>query len=84
MNISKIERRALEMLSFGGRVIVEKDGRNALLDVSFVTREGWFMDGVGETEFRTLRRKKMILSRDGGDYRITRKGVEALQIARRR
>ncbi|AGT10930.1 YjhX family toxin [Paracoccus aminophilus] len=83
MNISKIERRALEMLSFGGRIIVEKAGRTTLVEVSFVSREGWFLDGIGEKEFRALRSKKLILSRNGGDYRITRKGIEALQQARR-
>lgn len=82
MNISRIERRALEMLSFGGRIAVEKDGKQ-IVEVHFISREGWFLAGYGLREFDQLRRKRLIVSRDGEAYRITSWGVAALSAARR-
>lgn len=67
------------MLSRGGRVVVEKDDRNKPLDADFVTREGWFMDGVGLREFLALRTKRMIRSSQGSDYFISRDGLLSLQ-----
>lgn len=82
MNISKKERKALEMLSLGGTIILEKDARNRPLEASFVTREGWSLDGAGLAEFKTLRSKRLIISQNGGHYRISREGVMSLQRAR--
>ncbi|WP_405030302.1 YjhX family toxin [Mycoplana sp. BE70] len=52
--------------SRGGRVVLEKDARNRPVDADFVTREGWFMDGVELREFLALRAKRMIRSIGGG------------------
>lgn len=82
MNISKIERRALEMLSFGGCIAVEKEGKQ-VHEAYFINREGWFLDGYGLREFDQLRRKKLIASQAGGPYRITRTGVQALSMSRK-
>ena len=82
MNISRNERKALEMPSFGGRVVVEKDAGKRLVSADFISRDGWFLDGFGVTEFENLRRKKLIASRNGGPYTITRTGVAALSMAR--
>ena len=72
MNISRNERKALEMLSFGGRVMVEKDDGKRLVSADFIR----------VAEFENLRRKKLIASRNGGPYTITRAGVAALSMAR--
>lgn len=82
MNISKIERRALEMLSFGGKVLVERDHRKRIVAADFVTREGWFLEGYGLSEFAQLRSKKLIISQNAGPYRITKLGVLALSRSR--
>lgn len=82
MNISRNERKALEMLSFGGRVMVEKDDGKRLVSADFISRDGWFLDGFGVNEFENLRRKKLIASRNGGPYTITKAGVAALSMAR--
>ncbi len=82
MNISRKERRALEMLSLGGTIIVEKDTRNKPLEASFVTREGWSLDGAGLAEFKVLKAKRLVVSRNGGNYTISRDGVVSLQRAR--
>lgn len=82
MNISKHERKTLEMLSLGGRIVVEKDDRNKPLDADFITREGWFLSGNGLKEFQSLRTKGYVASRNGGDYVITRDGLKAIQASR--
>jgi len=82
MNISKKERKALEMLSLGGKIILEKDARNRPLEAPFVTREGWFLDGAGLAEFKVLRSKRFIISRNGGHYTISREGILSLQRSR--
>ncbi|WP_374834157.1 YjhX family toxin [Paenochrobactrum pullorum] len=82
MNISKLERKVLEMLSRGGRVVLEKDERNKVIDADFITREGWFMDGVGLPQFINLRAKKLIRSTQGSDYYISRDGIVSLQTSR--
>lgn len=81
MNISKSERRALEMLSFGGTVRIEKNGKR-VISADFVNRDGWFLDGYGVSEFDQLRKKKMIASRNGAAYTITKVGVVALSLTR--
>lgn len=82
MNISKIERRVLNVLALGGRIVVEKDARGQIETIDCITREGWFLDGVDIALFRKLKAKRMIGSQNGGPYRITRRGIEALQLAR--
>lgn len=79
MNISKPERKALEMLSHGGRIVLEKDDRNHPVEVYFFTREGWILDGAGMKEFKALRTKRLIASKNGGHYAISRAGVQSLQ-----
>lgn len=79
MNVSKQERKALELLSLGGKISVEKDDKNRVVDASFITREGWFLDGVGLSEFQSLRTKRFVGSRRGEEYSITREGIKVLQ-----
>lgn len=82
MNISKVERRVLNVLALGGRIVVEKDARGHIEHVDCITREGWFLDGIDLPIFKKLKAKRMIGSHNSGPYRITRCGVEALQKAR--
>ncbi|WP_439633471.1 YjhX family toxin [Glycocaulis sp.] len=79
MNVSKQERKALELLSLGGKISVEKDDRSRVVGASFITREGWFLDGVGLSEFQSLRAKRLVSSRKGEDYSISREGIKILQ-----
>lgn len=79
MNVSKQERKALELLSLGGKISVEKDDKNRVVDASFISREGWFLDGVGLREFQSLRTKRFVGSKRGEEYSITSEGVKVLQ-----
>lgn len=83
MSISKIERRTLEMLSLGGKIVLEKDERNRPTQADFVTREGWFLDGSGLKEFRSLKTKGFVSSCNGGDYVISKDGLIALSLSRK-
>ncbi|MBL8569010.1 MAG: hypothetical protein JNK84_07985 [Phreatobacter sp.] len=82
MNISKTERRALDMLSTGGKIVLERDSRNRPVAADFISREGWFLEGYGFPEFQSLRAKRLIVSRNGGDYAISRDGALSLQKSR--
>jgi len=82
MSISKKERKALEILSFGGRIVVEKDDKKRVVTVDLINREGWFLDGFGADEFDKLLKKKLVASSSGKPYIITKKGLSALSISR--
>lgn len=83
MNISKVERRVLNALALGGHIAFQKDENGQIETLDCITREGWFLDGFDMSLFKKLRSKRMIVSHNGGPYRITRRGIEALQVARR-
>ncbi len=82
MNISRFERRILDMLAKGGRIEPEKDDKGKIIDVDFISREGWFLDGTDLQTFKRLRAKKLIASFNGSAYRISKQGIASLQIAR--
>jgi len=83
MNVSRFERRILEMLARGGRIQPEKDDRGKIIDVDFITREGWFMEGANVETFKKLRAKRLIASLNGSAYRISKHGILSLQTARK-
>ena len=74
MNISKAEQRTLHVLARGGAILVEKNQNGKIIDLNCVTREGWTLADCTHGVFTRLKRKRMIASRDGGPYRITRLG----------
>lgn len=82
MNISRFERRILDMLAKGGRIEPEKDDKGKIIAVDFISREGWFLDGTDLQTFKRLRTKKLIASFNGSAYRISKQGIASLQIAR--
>lgn len=83
MNVTRLERRILELLARGGRIDVETDEKGKIIECHFVTREGWYLEGGDVLLFKRLKAKRMIASRQSGPYRITRLGVQALQPAQK-
>jgi uncharacterized protein YjhX (UPF0386 family) len=79
MNISRVERRVLNALALGGRIIAERDDTHRIVDVDCVTREGWILSDCSLDLFKRLKAKRLIDSASGGPYRITRTGLEALR-----
>jgi len=79
MNISKFEQRTLHALARGGLIQVEKNDEGKIVEVACVTREGWVLSDCTLAIFRRLRRRRLIASRDGSPYRITREGLHAVR-----
>ncbi len=78
MNISKLEQRALHALAQGGIVRHHRDGKR-IIAVDCVTREGYLLADFTLETFNRLRRRRLILSRDGAPYRISQKGLKAVR-----
>jgi uncharacterized protein len=74
MNISRNEQRALHVLALGGRILHERGDGRKITSVACVTREGMFLAGFDLTVFHQLRRKRLIESRSGSPYRISKRG----------
>ncbi|GAB4522334.1 MAG: YjhX family toxin [Amphiplicatus sp.] len=79
MNISKAEQRALHALARGGAIHVEKDARGKIIAVNCATVEGWTLADCTLAVFRKLKRRRLVASRGGGPYRITREGRLAVR-----
>ena len=79
MNISKAEQRTLHALAQGGRIDHFKDQRGDIVAVECISREGWLLLDCTLDTFRKLKKRHFILSRNGGPYRVTREGLEAVR-----
>ncbi|HEY2707702.1 MAG TPA: YjhX family toxin [Caulobacteraceae bacterium] len=79
MNISKPQQRTLHALARGGQITLERDDRGTLVEVECLTREGWRLADCSLEVFKALKRRRLIMSRDGGPYRITRDGLLQLR-----
>ena len=79
MNVSKYEQRVLHALAQGGCIVHRKDGHGRIVEVDCFNREGFRLADCTLAVFRKLRRRRLIASRDGGAYRITREGLVAVR-----
>lgn len=74
MNISRNEQRALHVLALGGRILHERENGPKITAVTCVTRDGMILSDFDMTVFGKLRRKRLIESRSGSPYRISKRG----------
>jgi len=74
MNISRNEQRALHVLALGGRILHERGDNPKITAVTCVTCEGMVLADCDLTVFGRLRRKRLIESRSGSPYRISKRG----------
>ena len=74
MDISRAEQRILHLLAQGGPIQSTTDGKR-IARVECFTREGWRYPDFDIDLFRKLKRRKTIISRNGGPYRITKRGL---------
>lgn len=79
MNISRNEQRALHVLALGGRILHEREDGPKISSVRCVTREGMILSDFDRSVFDKLRRKRLIESRAGSPYRISRRGRLAVR-----
>lgn len=79
MNISRNEQRALHVLALGGRILHERDAGSKITAVTCVTREGMVLADCDLSVFNRLRKKRLIESRSGSPYRISKRGRAAVR-----
>ena len=75
MNISREQQRVLHALAQGACIRHEFDDKKRIIHIECVTREGWLLSNCTLAIFRALKQKRLIASKGGGPYRITRKGL---------
>lgn len=74
MNISGSEQRVLHVLALGGCIRHSRGGGPKVTSVTCFTREGLVLADCDLAVFARLRRKRLIESRLGSPYRISRLG----------
>jgi hypothetical protein len=79
VNISKPQQRTLHALAQGGRIDIERDDRGRLTAALCFNHAGWVMPECTLAVFQALKRRRLIMSRGGGPYRITREGLLCLR-----
>jgi uncharacterized protein YjhX (UPF0386 family) len=76
LNISRYEQRVLHALAQGGAILHTRDPETGrIVEVDCVTRDGYRLVDCTLGVFARLRRRRLIESRNGGPYRISRFGV---------
>ncbi len=79
MNISKAEQRVLHALAQGGRIEFERAENGRVVEVDCYNRDGWRLDDCTLAVFRKLSKRRLIESRSGSPYRISRWGRGAVR-----
>jgi uncharacterized protein YjhX (UPF0386 family) len=79
MNVSKAEQRTLHALAQGGLIKHYKNERGRIISIECLNRDGWLLADCTLGVFQRLRRRDLIASHNGGAYRITRNGLEAVR-----
>jgi uncharacterized protein YjhX (UPF0386 family) len=79
VNISKPQQRTLHALAQGGRIRLERDPTGRVVAAECLTREGWRLSDCTLELFKLLKRNRLVASREGGPYHITREGLERLR-----
>lgn len=75
MNISKPQQRTLHALAQGGKIVIERNERGDLIGAECITRDGWALSDCDLLVFKSLKKKRLIASREGKPYLITRQGL---------
>ena len=79
MNVSRNGQRVLHVLAQGGLIRHYKNGIGHIVQVECLTREGWRLTLCTLNLFRSLRRRGLVASVNGGPYRITRLGLDVVR-----
>lgn len=79
MNLSKGEQRVLHVLAQGGHIRSHHLTRTRISAVDCFTRDGFRLADCTLEVFARLRRRRLIESRDGGPWRISRAGRDAVR-----
>lgn len=82
MNISRPEQRVLHVLALGGRILHERGNGPKVISVTCITRDGLVLSDCNLTVFNRLRKKRLIESRSGNPYRISKRGRVSVRAQR--
>jgi len=74
MNISRSEQRVLHVLALGGRIVHERGESPKITSITCVTRDGMVLSECSLDVFNRLRKMRLIESRSGSPYRISKRG----------
>ncbi|WP_422345004.1 YjhX family toxin [Parasphingorhabdus sp.] len=74
MNISKAEQRVLHVLAQGGHIRHKRNKNSKIDEVMCVTRDGYVLSDCTLDIFARLKRRGLIMSRNGSPYRISHLG----------
>lgn len=70
----------LHALAQGGAILHRRDpGTGRIVEVDCLTREGYRLTDCTLPVFARLKRRRLIESRGGGPYRISRFGIECVR-----
>jgi uncharacterized protein YjhX (UPF0386 family) len=79
LNISKPQQRTLHAMAQGAVIQLIRDDDGDIAAVECITREGWALSACSLGVFKSLKRRRLIASRNGQPYRITREGLANLR-----
>lgn len=79
MNISKNEQRVLHELALGGRINYTKNDKSKIQEVMCYTRNGYVLSNCTLEIFKSLKNKKLISSKKGMPYTITKLGLTTVR-----
>ncbi|MEM6340646.1 MAG: YjhX family toxin [Pseudomonadota bacterium] len=79
MNISKHEQRVLHVLAQGGAIHFERAANGKIQQVTCYTRDGNILTDCTLALFERLKRRRLIRSKNGKPYQVTRLGVMSVR-----
>ena len=79
MNISKSQQRTLHALAQGGRILLARNEAGGVIAAECLNHAGWLLPDCTLDVFKALKRRRLIMSRGGGPYHITREGLLCLR-----
>lgn len=79
LNISKNDQRILHVLALGGEIHYFRHENGKIHEVICYTRDGHVLSNCTLDVFKRLKSKKLISSKKGQPYRITRLGARSVR-----